>query len=61
MPNIKLFLRESKEEFHKVNWPTPRETVRLTLIVAGISLLVSVLLGVFDIFFVYLLKKFIIG
>ena len=57
---LKLFLQETKDEFRKVNWPTRGETVRLTLVVIGISIGVAIILGLFDIFFTYLLQKFIL-
>ena len=35
------YVRESKEELDKVVWPTRTETLRLTLIVLGVSVLVG--------------------
>ncbi|MFH1759106.1 MAG: preprotein translocase subunit SecE [Patescibacteria group bacterium] len=48
---IKSFLQESKKEFRRVNWPTYQETVRLTIIVVAMSLLVAAFLGLFDFIF----------
>jgi len=57
---VKLFLQESQQEFKKVNWPTTRETARLTAIVIGMSLGVSVFLGFLDFIFSTALQKFLI-
>ena len=48
-----LFLQESRSEFKRVNWPTVRETARLTAIVIGMSILTAAFLGIFDFGFVY--------
>ena len=56
---IKMFLQESKQELHRVNWPTGKETVRLTLVVIFISLGVAFFLGILDFIFSYLLKLLI--
>lgn len=53
---IKLFFVEAKQEFHRVNWPSANETVRLTLIVIGMSIFIAVFLGAFDALFAYLLS-----
>jgi len=53
MERIKLFFQESIREFKRVNWPTPKETGRLTMIVIAMSLLMAVFLGFFDIIFLY--------
>ena len=42
------FLRESQFEMRKVTWPTREETVRTTLVVAGVTVLVALVLGVID-------------
>jgi preprotein translocase subunit SecE len=57
---LSLFLRESKQELQRVNWPTTQETVRLTGVVVGVSLVIAVFLGVADMIFLYLLQNFII-
>ncbi len=58
---IKKFFEEARQEFKHVNWPTRQEVVRLTFIVIGISLIITVFLGVFDTSFQFLLEKFIIN
>ncbi len=48
-PNpIAQFVRESRIELRKVVWPTRQETIRLTLVVIGVSAGVGLVLGGFD-------------
>lgn len=47
-------------EFKRINWPTFPETRKLTFLVIGFSLGISVFLGVWDFLFTYLLEKFIL-
>ncbi|MCL5676064.1 MAG: preprotein translocase subunit SecE [Patescibacteria group bacterium] len=63
MPNIALpkavkplgFFREVTDELKKVVWPTKDETVRLTGIVIGISIIVALYIGAADYIFTLLL------
>jgi len=48
----KAFLREVRDELKKVVWPTRQETIRLTLVVIVISLIVGLFLGGLDFIFV---------
>lgn len=57
---FKNYIQESYREIHRVNWPTRQETLRLTLIVIGISLGVAAFLGILDLVFTYLLQKFLV-
>ncbi len=57
---LKAYIKESYQEFLRVNWPSRQETIRLTIIVVGISLAVAIFLGVLDLLFTYLLQKFLI-
>jgi preprotein translocase subunit SecE len=57
---IKTFFEESRTEIRHVNWPTRQEAARLTSIVIGIALGLSVFLGFFDWLFTNLIKSFII-
>lgn len=50
------FLVEVKNELYKVTWPSRANTIRLTLIVIGISLGVGIYLGALDLLFTELLK-----
>jgi len=45
---IWLFILESKQEVRKVVWPTREETVRTTLLVFAMVVIVGLLLGVLD-------------
>lgn len=56
---ILIFFQESRKELKRVNWPTFKETTRLTIIVIGMSVAVAVFLGVLDFFFVYIIKTVI--
>ncbi|MFH1462250.1 MAG: preprotein translocase subunit SecE [bacterium] len=57
---IITFLKEVKLEMKKVNWPTREETIRYTLIVIGVCLVVAIYLGSLDFILNILLKKFIL-
>jgi len=57
---IVLFLKESRQELQRVNWPTRQETVRLTIIVVGVSLFTAVFLGLVDFALAAILEKFLI-
>lgn len=57
---IVSYFKESFVELKKVNWPTRKETVRLTVIVIIISLVVAFFLGFFDIFFSYILRSILL-
>jgi preprotein translocase SecE subunit len=52
---IKAYFVGAKQEFRTITWPTPLETRSLTIIVIGLSLLLSIFLGAFDYLFTYLL------
>lgn len=45
------FLKEAKVELGKVVWPTRKETLRLTGVVIGVSLVVGLFLGSLDFIF----------
>ncbi len=46
--------RETRSELRKVVWPTREETIRLTIVVIIISLIIGLLLFVSDAIFLYL-------
>ena len=51
-PNrIQRYFRETIGELRKVNWPTRREAINLTIVVLIVTFSMSVLLGVLD--FIY--------
>ncbi len=49
-PVIRYF-QETAEELRKVSWPTWEETVRLTVIVLGTTVVSAVFLGLLDLLF----------
>jgi len=53
------YLKESREEMKKVIWPSKRETKNHTLLVIGISLGVSLLLGALDFLLNIILERVI--
>ncbi len=53
---ITNFLQQTKAELKKVTWPTKDQTVKLTIVVILISLVVSLYLGSLDYIFNKLLK-----
>lgn len=57
--NIFKFVQEVRTELMKVTWPTRAETIRLTLIVLGISAGVGIYLGGLDLLFTQMLKLLI--
>ena len=57
---IKLFLTESKQELKRVNWPRREETVRYTIFVIVLSLVIAAFLGILDYVFIQILQKIIL-
>lgn len=55
MKNIISFIGQTKEELHKVTWPTKKEVVRLTMVVIVSSVIVGLYLGGMDYLFTRLL------
>jgi len=53
------YLKETRLEMKKVNWPTRREATRFTLTVILVSLAVSAVLGAFDFIFHFVLTLLI--
>ncbi|MBU2564619.1 preprotein translocase subunit SecE [Patescibacteria group bacterium] len=60
LKKIGTFLKETRVELKKVNWPTRKETVKYTLIVIGVSIAVAIFLGGLDFLFTVLISKFLI-
>ncbi|MEI7498528.1 MAG: preprotein translocase subunit SecE [Candidatus Falkowbacteria bacterium] len=50
---LTTYLKDSVEELKKVTWPTKKETTNYTLMVIGVSLVVSVFLFILDKLFSY--------
>lgn len=60
MPNINLnFLKEVKEELNKVTWPSREQTIRYTVLVIVVALVVGIFLGALD-YLLTLLTSFIL-
>ncbi len=54
---VKNFLRESREELKRVNWPRREETVHYTVFVIVFSVGLSLFLGLLDFVFIQILQK----
>lgn len=50
------FIKEVRTELTKVTWPTRADTIRLTIIVLVISVIVGLYLGGVDLLFTQMLK-----
>jgi len=48
MSNFIDYLKETKEEISHVAWPTTKQAVTYTALVIGVSVVVALLLSVFD-------------
>ncbi len=59
LTKIKAFLKEVKTELKKVNWPNRKETIKYTLIVIIVLVLVAAYLGAVDFLFSRLLNRLI--
>jgi len=55
------FVRESREELSRVNWPGRKETTRYTTFVIGFSVALSLFLGLLDFLFLQGLERFILN
>ncbi len=53
---LKNYIIESRQEFRRVNWPSREETIRLTLIVIGMSVAFAIFLGASDALFQFALQ-----
>ncbi len=48
MPNIITFLKEVREELSKVAWPSREQTIRYTILVILVAVVVGLFLGALD-------------
>ncbi len=55
--SITTYLKETREEFKHVNWPTRKQAIAYTIAVIVISVAVAYLLGAFDSLFQFGLSK----
>lgn len=64
-PNpISKYIRETRGELRKVTWPTREESQRLTAIVLGVTVAMSIFLGLLDFVFskgIQAMVQFVIG
>lgn len=56
---LKNYLKESRLEMRRVNWPTKQKTIYLTFVVVGVSFIFAFYLGLLDFIFIYILSKFV--
>jgi len=56
---VSTFLKEARQEFRHVNWPTRQEASYLTAIVIGFAIGLAIFLGVFDYLFAFVVKQLI--
>lgn len=57
--NVLTYLKEVRIELAKVSWPTRDESIHLTMIIIGASLLVGLYVGGLDYLFTNLLGLFL--
>lgn len=48
------YFKETRAELRKVHWPTRKEARNLTLIVLSVTVLMSIFLGLLDLFYAWL-------
>ena len=53
------YFKETRAELRKVNWPTRRQTINLTLIVLAVTVFMAALLGTIDYLFAQLFSLII--
>ncbi|OGD86293.1 preprotein translocase subunit SecE [Candidatus Curtissbacteria bacterium RBG_13_35_7] len=58
--NPLAYIKESKAELDKVEWPTRKETLRLTILVLVVSVIVGAYVSGLDAIFATLIEKFLI-
>lgn len=59
---MKLFnyLKDTRSELRHVSWPTRKQAVNYTALVIGLSIVVSIILGFFDVIYDFILKTYIL-
>jgi preprotein translocase subunit SecE len=53
------YLKETRAELKKVNWPSRQEATNLTLIVMAVTAFMTILLGTLDFIFTWLFELII--
>jgi preprotein translocase subunit SecE len=49
------FLKKVRAEMNNVSWPNKQDTIRLTSVVIGVSLIVAIFIGILDFLFTNLM------
>ena len=55
------YIRDTRAELVHVVWPTRRQAIGFTLMVIAVSIVISLILGLFDYIFSLIIQKFILG
>jgi preprotein translocase subunit SecE len=55
------YLSEVSEEVKKVTWPSRQQTIDMTILVVGVSLIIGIYIGALDFIFQELLAKVLLG
>jgi preprotein translocase subunit SecE len=56
---LRIYFQDLKREFQRINWPNRSETVKMSLVVITLSLVVAAYLGLLDFLFSTLLKRLV--
>lgn len=54
------YIKDTRAEFAHVKWPTRKQAIAFTLMVIGVSIVVSLILGFFDYLFSLIIQKFVL-
>lgn len=54
------FLKDVRIEARKIDWPSREETIRYSVLVIFITLVIAIYLGLLDFIFILILNKYII-
>ncbi|MBI2023808.1 preprotein translocase subunit SecE [Candidatus Giovannonibacteria bacterium] len=60
LEKITNYFKETRQELKHVNWPSRDNTVRFTVLVIAVSIVIAIFLGLLDFIFQYLLNTFIL-
>ena len=60
MNRLLNYFKDTRSEMNHVSWPTREQTINFTALVIAFSLVIGILLGVFDFAFSFVLKSFIL-
>ncbi len=58
---IVRYIRETRAELRKVNWPSREQTIRLTQIVLGVTFAMGLFLWLVDVLFSWWLEGVLVG